>query len=774
MHYFRSKFIHVGAILIMIGLVAAVGFQTRSHESARAQVGHSHFVAAPYNLRVNPRWDAATNKSITNLVWDAAPGAVSYNIYQYDEKIGSTSQTNFDMPVDKRNGNMSSAVTAVDASGVESMPSNIVANVGAVDPKNPPTWTNGDAPHAPILLEAKPDWNLDKPRIVINWYKSGSIYNIYRNGQKIASGLWGLVYVDNNVTPGTTYTYEVTAVKSFWPTLPESVKSNAISAKALNSAPTLGSIKPKITGVSANDDSAIVYFEPVEGAADYRIYKTSSPYSVKYAGKRYVKRDGLWGNNLPMEIPYGIEVNDIDLVNGNDLVLEAVDKLGPFQKMDGAYLPGHGHMMHTNGQGDPSNVPIVIARSDPFHVKAKPRTLTGAQAFFDTFRSDRQINRVPVSDPKLLEKFRDDDSGFGVAEFQNNNWIFRNYVADNHFTKLFIMNNHFMETLYDGPAAKGAFSHNNDSTMVMTAKKPVDISGGKVVHVTMEVDAHFSGRRWVEILLTPEGDTIVNPATVTGASNLPTLSGQELRWEILGHDYSLSYVRGAGADGKVLVDSGLEWSGGFNGGRRTRGDGAVLFNGSQQDIDKRHQFDLYVSKTKFAIYEEGKLIREADFPTPLAFEKMNVHFSHQVYHSSLERDEIKEYAPITTYWPNYRPWADERHWDNMGFEVLDTFATPSTPIIEPPVFVAPQGLDVKLLANKDTAKKGETIIYSLQLRNIGDKKQNNIKITNPLPLGTSYVTSSDSGTNTNGTIGWLINEIPVGGSKIVTLEVKVE
>jgi hypothetical protein len=44
-----------------------------------------------------------------------------------------------------------------------------------------------------------------------------------------------------------------------------------------------------------------------------------------------------------------------------------------------------------------------------------------------------------------------------------------------------------------------------------------------------------------------------------------------------------------------------------------------------------------------------------------------------IYHTGLEVFEQKTYQPDNSYWINFRPFADERHWDNMGFEVLTSF-----------------------------------------------------------------------------------------------------
>ena len=113
---------------------------------------------------------------------------------------------------------------------------------------------------------------------------------------------------------------------------------------------------------------------------------------------------------------------------------------------------------------------------------------------------------------------------------------------------------------------------------------------------------------------------------------------------------------------------------------RTRWDGVHLANGTVQEIDKRHRFDLYLSKTHYRIIETtpdglNNLVRDKDFPAgaSLPFDKCQMYFVHQVYHTLNDRNELVSYDPSESYWYNNRPYSDERHWDNMGQEVLTQF-----------------------------------------------------------------------------------------------------
>jgi hypothetical protein len=96
-------------------------------------------------------------------------------------------------------------------------------------------------------------------------------------------------------------------------------------------------------------------------------------------------------------------------------------------------------------------------------------------------------------------------------------------------------------------------------------------------------------------------------------------------------------------------------------------------NRTWQGLDRRVQFDLYVSKNRVVITEDGYLVADSPLPVDFPFEDINVNFTHLIYHTLNEVQEQRTYQPENSYWVNFRPFADERHWDNMGFEVLTSF-----------------------------------------------------------------------------------------------------
>ncbi len=619
---------------------------------------------APVNLCVSGLWSGGPTDGLS---WSPVPGVASYNVYQYSTLVASVSSASYTLPLPAWENGMTYTVTAVDPMGTESLPSALAAAQGAFSPSQAPGWTPG-APASPTALSAVPEWNAGQPRIHLLWHGAGSdyTYTLYRDGQRVLSGLWGLNAYDVSVQPGETHSYAVTASNIAWTQAAESAPSAAVSATMPSgpATPAVGLVQ--VTGVDANDDSAVISFDAVPGALDYRVYDTAHPGTVKYSGGSL-----------------SIEMNGLDPVAGANLVVEAVDKLGPFQTMDGMAGPGAMQMdgMHQaiNGQGDPSNVPQVLARCAPVAVSLSPRSLTGAQAFFDTFRNEPAL--VPQPLPALVPNtFYGDPQCFD--EFANAKWTIRDYGGDLKDTKIFFMGNHFMDTLYDGGTPGSSVPmHNNNASLVMMPNAIADISGGKVLHVTFEVDPHMDGRRWCDVFVGAAGDTLVDPGKFADfAGRRPTLSGRLFRWEVQDNQHTLSVFPGVQPDAySDIVHLTHQESGvgpdSFGICARSGPWCKIPWNGTSGDLDKRHKFDLYLSQNRAVIMEQGQVVKDAVFPAgvTLPFDHCQVYFVHQLYHTGNDRPELLNYSPDDAYWINNRPFSDERHWDNMGEEVLNAF-----------------------------------------------------------------------------------------------------
>ena len=616
-------------------------------------------LTAPANLGVQGVWNGAPSDL---LAWSPVPGAASYNVYQYDVLIAhGQTLPSYAVPADLYSPGLTYTVTAVDAAGTESLPSAVATAQGRTDPAAQPGWMP-DPPTVPTLPVAVAEWNAGRPRVHLTWHGNHTdfTFNVYRDGKKVASGLWCLGFYDADVQPGESHVYTVTGVNVPWTQMLESAPSVAAAVTALASGPSAAPGTVSVTGVEPGDDSAVVSFAAVPGATDYRVRDLAHPNTVKYSG------GGL-----------SVEMNGLDTVNGADLVVEAVDKLGPFQKMDGMAGPGAMQMdgMHSaiNGQGDPSNVPNVLAVSAPVHAACRPLTLSGAQAFFDSFRAEQPLVAQPCPAPIPGDTGGEYGNPANYLALANDKWEMREYAADLTNTKIFFMGSHFMETLFDGgtPHTNGPM-HNNNASLVMVPKATADIAGDKVLHVTFEVDAHFNGRRWCDLVVAPAGDPFINPGKLDGGL-WPNTSGNLFRWEIKpGFHIPELFLKNTQTDLVQIANGILQDAPNV---ARTFWDGSPLMNGTPQDLDHRHRFDLYLSRKHFRLLEAGQLVKDADFPAGMAlpFDKCQVYFVHQLYHTGNDRNELVDWYPGECYWSNYRPWSDERHWDNMGFRVLDGF-----------------------------------------------------------------------------------------------------
>ena len=630
----------------------------------------------PTNLRVKGSW-LPSGQPTDILTWDAVPGPVSYNVYQYDVLIATKiPATTFTVPSALFNSAKTYTVTSVDAKGNESIPSAIAFGIGAFDPTGTPEYIQSP-PSPPGNLMATGEWNAGGPRIHLTWSDVGnepSAYNVYRDGTLVAAGLGGQSYEDGNVTPGARHAYTVTATTTPWKTTLETAQSASVSGEAPIGPPTRSATLFPVT-IIPNDDSDVVSFPMLPGAVDARVYVLGSTGDAKYAGVQAV------ANGIA-----SIEMNGLDPTMTQQLVVEQLDKLGPFQKNDGAAGPGGQTMpgmgmgsTNTNGQGDPSNVPNVIASSAPIQTMFKPFTLTGTQQFIDTFRGENPLTVAVI--PPLMVKAA---GGGELSAVENDKWTFYQMATDTLNTRIFFMGNHFMWTTYDGgipgPGGDSNPPHNENGSIVLMPKATEDISApGSVLHVTFEVDAHFGSRRWMDIFVGAAGDQLIAAGKfsqfASGNDSLPTVSGNLFRWEIQAGVHDGQLFEGWKTPGVQL--NAIELFDEANGvGTDSFGPAnRSTLNGTTQDLDKRHRYDLYLSKTHYRMMENGIVVKDHDFPaaTPLPYSKLQVYVVHEVYHTGNDHGELIQNYPSERYWISYRPWADMRHCDNVGISVLPAF-----------------------------------------------------------------------------------------------------
>jgi hypothetical protein len=397
--------------------------------------------------------------------------------------------------------------------------------------------------------------------------------------------------------------------------------------------------------------------------------------------------------------------------------------------------------------------------------------------------------------------------------YENDKWSFFLDDLDTSASTVFLMGSHFMDTIYDGGTLgqSSTPSHVSNGVMLMSPKKTANISGDKVLHLTFEVDPHFSGRRWCDILLLPAGE-VVYSGKAADKIEQNTKSGKLFRWAINAGGHSMNVDTGYNLDGsrksynvpvkywgrdhmpwnlpapyrkvndlteykvgtfkvnsvtETSSEVDIKWTANFNdngkfpaftmntGARPKSGwirfsdfggadeyvltsdtlkvldninfdpdywwisqdsknkltklmdaycttrSGAIIYkatknpstglfegdiffrpsaerqkeplNRTWQGLDRRAQFDLYISKNRVVAIEDGYLVADSTLPVDFPFEDINVNFTHLIYHTWNEIGEIRTWLPDNAYWINFRPFADERHWDNMGFEVLTSF-----------------------------------------------------------------------------------------------------
>ena len=762
---------------------------------------------APANLRTFGFWDGGP---FDVLQWDASPDAVSYNIYRYDYKIGTSNTNSFTVNKLIFQDQWTYTVSAVDKYGLESLPSNLGMARGSWAPNYNFGWRT-NPPSTPGKYAVNPEWNSGRPRNFIKWQDqqvwgqdAPNAYNVYRDGVKVCSGLWSQYYIDTNVVSGKTYKYQIGSVNmdqfKVQETLGPVVEiTTAFGPKVLPSTPI------NITSYEPNDDSVVVKFDYVPGAIDYRVYVEGKPNSVKYSS----------GFNM-------IEMNGLVSNQSYNLIVEALDKFGPYQKIDGVIGPGasgpNGEIhAAVNGHGDPSNVPNVIARSNPYKVITIERKLTGEQVFFDNFRDFQPIVQLPQNPEIVKNRIGGPGSQWWERSylflkwFENDKWNFFLDDLDTNHSTVFLMGSHFMDTIYDGASLPvPGWAHLSNGVMLMSPKKTANIAGDKVLHVTFEVDPHFSGRRWCDVLLLPAGETVYSGKAADKIA-MNTKSGKLFRWAIGAGHHNINIDTGYNPDGsrksysvpvkfadrgsiysypapyrsinnlteyKVgtfvtnsIVQNGndvnvklsskffdsnkfpafnlesnyspkhgwirfsefgktaeYEWTPetfkmiddiDFNPNNwwiketskaslnklmdaySSNRSGAIIYrstmnavsgkyegeiffrpsvdrrdfplNRTWQGLDRRVQFDLYVSKNRVVVTEDGYLVADSPLPVDFPFEEINVNYTHLIYHTYNEIGEQRTWNPDNAYWINFRPFADERHWDNMGFEVLTSF-----------------------------------------------------------------------------------------------------
>jgi hypothetical protein len=564
-----------------------------------------------------------------------------------------------------------------------------------------------------------------------------------------------------------------------------------VSYAPISALPTI-----TIVGVAADHSSVRVSYAPVAGAQDYRIYDVNSPTAVKYAGRSHItagagcpgqsctghfvaQADGVTpvfpyqvasggtGGPQALDVPATeIEWNNVGDGLAHTIVVEAVDQVGPVPQAslyNGSFTantplvsplpPGTMLGMNkgptadgknsTNGQGPYTNLPNVVAASAPFQVMANrsytaiPSKPSAGQTFFDTFENAEN------STIQLVTRNDTQSDQFGTMGFMKYSmnagtpkaWEIIYRQANDADSMPFISADHFMDVLFDGgtPGVSPP-THTLYASMAMTPTATLDLTNGKIAHLTMEVDGHQSFRRWMDFQLAPASDPLQGWEIPGFAVNN---ADQAVFLEFKDGQCTLDVFTGP-----TSPTSGIPTgtAGGVHGSRLwgqagSVGGGAVMcdldqmyvkntFSKNGLGLDDKSRYDFFISKTHAAVFQDGQLIVESDIPAgtfPWADAgPLRAYFAHYLYHSDVDAStDLKLFTfsgqnycyPLNSYWFNDPvngtapasnvcnaaypsgygfPYSDERHWDNMGFETLPASEAPSgsyavfAPLVQPP------------------------------------------------------------------------------------------
>jgi hypothetical protein len=485
------------------------------------------------------------------------------------------------------------------------------------------------------------------------------------------------------------------------------------SGSAYQGDPQQGA-KLRILNITQDNSSVKVSFTPVAGAKDYRIFDTAEPIVVKYAGMAHLEGGPFQMNSngtpvVPfrrssngsgpdiLNIPYPqIEWNLLEDEQPHTLVVQAVDQLGPIPpgnlyNDDNAPLKPSGGTAKTlgmnegptpdghisiNGQGPSTNNPRAIAQSIPFVVQANPNlrvipSIAGAtQTFFDTFADSEG-----AALKQTAYHLGSNSATYTLNAGTNKAWTIEYQEADVRDSYPMVEGGHFMDVLFDGgtPGSNDPL-HVQHGAMAMSPNPTVDLSSGNVLHLTMEIDLHQDQdhRRWIGIELAPANDPLTSFDVFTPVN----ASDKAFFFDYFPGVCTAGVLTGP-SNGPGSPANNLGMWGGAGQADNVCDSSDIYWDGNGINLDNRGKLDLFITHTYAAFFINGKLVMASNIPGGLPFTKARVYFTHYFYHSGNEVDGLKLYSPWEKYWITYYRWSDERHWDNMGFEVFPSSAAPN-------------------------------------------------------------------------------------------------
>jgi len=223
------------------------GVQQRVPESAFETDPPEYPGNVPPNQVVGLSADAGNAR--VQLSWTAIPN-VMYNIYRNGQLITTQMITSYTDANVTNDTSYTYQVSAVNAKG-EGI-------------KSTPITVTPKLPIIPVPADLKA--TAGNARVQLSWTAvSNATYNIYRNGQLIATQS-GTTYTDTGVTNGTTYTYTVSAIVDNV----QSLQTAPVTAKPEDLTPP--STPTGLTGKIGNKSASIAW-QAVTGVAGYNVYR---------------------------------------------------------------------------------------------------------------------------------------------------------------------------------------------------------------------------------------------------------------------------------------------------------------------------------------------------------------------------------------------------------------------------------------------------------------------------------------------------------------------
>lgn len=453
-----------------------------------------------------------------------------------------------------------------------------------------------------------------------------------------------------------------------------------------------------------------------------------------------------------------VEWNNLADGQPHTLIAQAVDQLGPapFYNLSsysdtlanstpaaGTPLPlpptlgankgiGLDGLVSINGQGAVTDTPQVIAQSEPFSVTANgllplPSSADATQVFMDPFLDSEDATIATTGIVNNHDGTSAMTQTMGIAPTL---WDILWQNADTTASMSMVRDGHFMNILFDGGTTSTdpltTTWHIKYASLSLSPQPPAAISRGQMLHLTEEVDAHLdSAHRWLSFELAPAGDPITNFKADDGAfdnsggnTSAINQSNQALWVQTIAQNCDATLFIGPKANGdpgpQAVPITAFTTTQSFSHASCIN---ALDLGGNGLGLDDRSRFDLFVTTQHFALFEDAHLLEQGDIPGGLPFNQVKVYFTTYLYNLVGAPTPPLQLNPWDAYWGTVVPYSDERHWDNVGMEVLPASDVPadwSTLVsrIHMPVFTTPVPADSPTPGATPTATMTPKIINS--------------------------------------------------------------